>query len=102
MRRARETRLRLELNLGVIERLLRRHDTSDGYSFSGKTKGWMVLEFILLGFIPRSFSKGFSLHRSGPLHTVDLYLFGWAMFIAFFAVIEVVADQRAGGFEGHR
>jgi hypothetical protein len=44
MRRARETRLRLELNLGVIESPGRRHNTSGGYKSRGKPKSWMALE----------------------------------------------------------
>ena len=44
MCRALDTRLRLELNLGVIERPGRRQNTSGGYRSSGKTKNWMALE----------------------------------------------------------
>jgi hypothetical protein len=38
MRRARVTRLRLEINLGLFERLLRRQNTSGGYKAIGKIK----------------------------------------------------------------
>jgi len=38
MRRARVARLRLEINLGLFERLLRRQNTSGGYKAIGKTK----------------------------------------------------------------
>ena len=44
MRRARVARLRLELNLGVIESPVRRHNASVGYESNVKTENWMALE----------------------------------------------------------
>jgi hypothetical protein len=44
MRRARVARLRLELNLGFIDRAGRRHNTSGGSKSGGKNQNWMAFE----------------------------------------------------------